>query len=246
MKARAFTLLELLVAVAIISLLLALVLPSLGQANRLAKRTICMGNLRNIGMGMSCYAEDNNDVLPFVGQVRWGDPASMPKSPEQMLLPYIASVLPRCTEAHTGRVDWYVWKQGSGRPWPQDWGDEHQLIGASYTWSEQAVCGLYYDAPGCEVWKPVKMSRAECPGQWAVYACGNSHIFNAWFWASLAADCPEEWNPRQGQWHVGGDKGSVNILFGDLQTVRTVERTVVRLREVRSSPVGKDPYPDGR
>ncbi|MFQ5495060.1 MAG: prepilin-type N-terminal cleavage/methylation domain-containing protein [Phycisphaerae bacterium] len=64
-RRRGFTLIELMVVIAIITLLVGILLPSLGRARAAAKRTVCSANLRQIGVGLRAYISDHYDRLPF-------------------------------------------------------------------------------------------------------------------------------------------------------------------------------------
>ena len=60
---RGFTLIELLVVISIISLLIAILLPSLERARSAAHTIICANNLKQIGVAFYTYAADNDDTL---------------------------------------------------------------------------------------------------------------------------------------------------------------------------------------
>lgn len=60
---RAFILIELLVVVAIIAILAALLLPALSAAREKAWMASYNSNLRQIGLGMRMYADDNSDGI---------------------------------------------------------------------------------------------------------------------------------------------------------------------------------------
>lgn len=56
---RAFSLIEVLVSVAVIATLMGVLLPSLGSARELARRAVCMSNQRQLLMAWSMYAADS-------------------------------------------------------------------------------------------------------------------------------------------------------------------------------------------
>lgn len=62
-RAPGFTLIELLVVVAIIALLIAILLPALGEARRAGKLTMCLSNLKQFGVATGSYAADYEDRI---------------------------------------------------------------------------------------------------------------------------------------------------------------------------------------
>jgi prepilin-type N-terminal cleavage/methylation domain-containing protein/prepilin-type processing-associated H-X9-DG protein len=73
MLRRAFTLIELLVVISVIALLVALLLPALGQARDTSRSMGCLANERQIGIAFNTYAVEFSDYIPCGAE--WWYPA---------------------------------------------------------------------------------------------------------------------------------------------------------------------------
>lgn len=87
----AFTIIELLTVISLISVLVALLLPAVGAAREAARTAVCMVNLRSIGAAVTLYADDNKFYIM---------PACIQRTPfydetfERMLDPYLQTLVP--------------------------------------------------------------------------------------------------------------------------------------------------------
>ncbi len=127
-----FTLMELLVVMAIIAILTSILLPALGRAKQRAYSIACVSNLRQLGVALHLYVEDNNNHLPVCA---WPLPSQSTNNPP--LPPITTTLMPnvksnavfRCPADRTifpvegTSYEWNGWLNGASFDHPEGWSD---------------------------------------------------------------------------------------------------------------------------
>jgi len=86
---KGFTLIELLVTIAIISILAAILFPVFARARENARRTSCLSNLKQIGLGVLMYTQDYDEKYPARLMGTWGDHTTYKTQPDASMPGYV-------------------------------------------------------------------------------------------------------------------------------------------------------------
>ena len=167
----AFTLVELLVVLAIIALLAGLLLPVLGRAKEAGRAAACVGNLHQTGIALQLYVDANNNRLPVMR-----DRLLDTNPPATNALPSVEAVL----------------KSELGSPQvlrcPSDRAGIFEQTGSSYAWNSLLngqnadrlkVFGLNFDSHAIPVFYDKEgFHAARGPGKAVNYLYADGHIKN--------------------------------------------------------------------
>lgn len=123
----AFSLIELIVVIAIIAILTGLLLPAASQSRMKARNATCLNNLRQLGIATRLYADDNQERLPIAEIL-----PTLPIDP-QSPLPRICDVL----ATYLGKTVSTVTNSGTVFQCPADKNGRFASQGSSYEWNAE-------------------------------------------------------------------------------------------------------------
>lgn len=211
-KTNAFTLIELLVVISIISLLLAIMIPTLGKIKETARAMYCGSNIRQIGIAFNNFAINNDDKIIIAKDLR--NDVEDQRAWNFALIPYVGQKNNKDPFEDKAKV---FFCPSDKDPFPLGYGSYwHDVAFTSY-----ALNGCYVEAtsrrPGCKLGPAggYKFSSIQQPSScmlmvetsysYQIYDCDNPNV------SHLGLSEGGHHRQTSGFFH----SGSMNVLFVD-------------------------------
>ncbi|MCK6488390.1 MAG: type II secretion system GspH family protein [Planctomycetes bacterium] len=211
---HAFTLIELLIVLAVVGVLMGMLMPAIGRVKDAARETSCRSQLGQIGMGMLAYSVDNRGFLPALN----GGVTAMTAKPNDWYtnklddggFVTVPSWTAKAGNRSTGSARSGVWLCPQVKPGEYNWG-------GGYSYFEGSGHGL-----GSYSNRSQRRSRISRPDSYPLVFDGQRHpsLANpAQVCTWIGAFCPKclPWSSASfpGNWNEGAGRhqGRMNILF---------------------------------
>lgn len=197
---RNFTLIELLITIAIIAILAAMLLPALNQARDRGKMAKCTSNLKNIGLSAFQYANDNKDFFPLALN------RTIPAFRYLIAYDYLDVRLMDCPSDVTRKASTSF---GSGDFYPYSWRKyKNTYINQGYLWN---IYSGYINPSNEIIYEPWMLGKQKHPSFDHLVFDGDSGAHSNGFYHGVSNGISSAiYDPRH--------SGQGNVLFADGHT----------------------------
>ena len=238
-KRRGFTLIELLVVIAIIAILAAILFPVFARARENARRTSCLSNLKQIGLGVMQYTQDYDEKFPL-------NVSTPPITPSPLVAGTPAATFVQASDGGAGG-NFLSWMDGihpyikSVQLWVCPSGRPYAPTSSSYGYSTYLASASYSSGGGYPAIDPRSLSSLERASEIfmasdmnATYNVYNNNLYYYGYYGSCAggtggadaANCPMYVRHFDGQ----------NFLYADGHAKWHMARSAVTMAERSWNP----------